>query len=110
MMGNKLILAPMPEGKKRAVSGAVAWLRFGTGKLKVLLQDEPDYVLHYATGMRISPSTRNQIKVHNMVTYGPAHRTTDRQAAQRMLDDLVNAYGIEKISAVMAATPVINED
>lgn len=116
-MGNKLIQAPMPDGTSIAVSGRVVFLQLGSRKrYKCFIQDEPQYLLDYRTGMRF-PSvhghteTLNAEKVYFLATAGShARPMTDREAAQLRLHRLVDNVGEAKIFAAIDAAPTLNED
>lgn len=119
-MGNVIIKAPRDnsdgKGATIAVSGRVAWLRFGSRKrFKVLLQDAPAYLLDYRTGMRI-PSTLgatrelNAEAIYIMTTRSPSHKRDPRTCAQLRLDLLVAQLGEAEIFRVVDAAPILNED
>ncbi len=119
-MGNVLIKTPRDLGNGLRdtimVSGDVAYLRLGSRKrFKVLLQDEPAYLLDYRTGFRIPSAlgANDQLSaeaIYIMATRSTSHKRDPRTCAQLRLDMLVERLGEEKIFAKLDATPTLNEE
>lgn len=115
-MTQALIKSPVPDGHI-TVSGTVAYLRFGSHqRFKVLLQDEPAYLLDYRTGMRIPSSlgsgeaTLHAEATYIMATRSPNHKHDPRTCAQLRLDMLVERKPEAELFAVVDAAPTLNED
>lgn len=75
--------------------------------LQVDAEGNAEHLVHYPTGQKFG-GTLNSIKVRNMLAYGSAHRTNDRAAAEQIIAETVARVGIDKVRAVMASAPVIN--
>lgn len=91
--------------------GYVANLYLGNVQEKFVLQVDangaPECLVHYATGQKFGDAL-NQIKVKNMLAYGSAHRTSDRDAAKQIITETAAALGIDKVRQVIAAATVYN--
>lgn len=100
------IQAPSNKGLFE-VRGVVAKLYVGAYQRKFLLQEDGapgrTVLTHYASGMRIGDLTPIKFaggRVHE--------RLTDREAARRLLDELVAKHGAERVLETMDRAPVRN--
>ena len=91
--------------------GYVAHLYVGNVQEKFILQlgfdGTPEHLVHYATGQKFGEAL-NSVKLRNMLAYGSAHRTTDRDAAEQIIAETITKLGIDKVRAVMASAPILN--
>ncbi|MDK4729357.1 hypothetical protein [Rhizobium phaseoli] len=93
-------------------SGYVVKLYVGNIQEKFVIQtsdlfpEEGEFLTHYASGNKVG--ALNPIKIRNMTGWGTAHRTTDREAAKQLLEEIVAKVGADKVLKVMRAAPVLN--
>lgn len=92
--------------------GYVANLYVGNVQEKFVLQigadGAPEFLVHYATGQKFG-SSLNSVKVRNMLRYGHAHHTSDREAAKQIIEETVAQIGADKVFEVIKRATVYNE-
>ncbi len=104
-MAKQIMFKIVTEAGPEEVSGQVALLNVGDRRHKFVIHDGnlSDYRSGYGVGSLMS------IKVERMARISSYTRTTDRQAAQILMDRIVAKVGIEKVEQILAQKPTLNQ-
>ena len=114
----KLITYKVPANDKGTIvyqekQGYVANLMVGETKVKFVLQlglgGFPDGLAHYASGQLFGEKSLNQKKIENRLRHGSGYRTTNRDAAQDIINEIVDRFGVVKIMELLNSAPVLNK-
>jgi hypothetical protein len=77
-----------------ARKGRLITMKVGDEDVKFVIQQPEDYLTHYATGWALR-------------TYGP--RITSKAKAQKLLNEIIEEYGVEEVLRRLNSNEVINK-